>query len=532
MITVKLYTQDNEFLDTYIAQKLSVRRELNAVDIFDFLIDGSALHGDPIDIFERMRVAVDVDGVRQMVGYVDAINRTSDGEFTVQCNSLMWKLTTIRSKSNAKYQDEQVIAILLDLLTYAPGWSLGRITTMQDFLVRTTVDLRGEKRLFAQIIKLVESVPNLFLREGPNQTIELGVFNDFFLPQLRTGDVRNLEVETLFSDMTYQIEAYGGEMTFVTQIDNPDYDPDDLEDPQDEKLDLTTYRSVTLADALAALPSLALDPNFPIVLDKGVHVVRNVRDAAVLDTGDFTEIYDEIVPATRENPTDLEIRQAGYALWLKVVKELEDRSSIQEAWSCDTVTLPEGFGPGDRLYINSTAQRVYYDRFTGRVLFDEGRVSQWFRVPGYRMTYGEEGTEYRLTLTTGLRLVTENQYLKTYELARRRIDPTFSENTLALSDFAVISATIPQGLAADCFNSDSEGFYEGRLVNLPIVDTVPEGATVVTVYGQPFSSSPNASFRVVTLPSLPTSPAVVCVSLNRGWIPTDTLTVHMLVRYT
>ena len=177
MITAKFYDLEGRFLDSFTVLSLTVERELNAVPTFDFSIDSTFLHGGSLDRQHQPRAAIDVDGVREIDGYVRSISLDESGNYRVQCDSLFVELTRVRSKSNAKYQDQQVVAILLDLLTYAPQWALGDFLTMEDFMVRTTVDLRGEKRLFSQITKLMASVPNLFFREGPNRTIELGIFD-------------------------------------------------------------------------------------------------------------------------------------------------------------------------------------------------------------------------------------------------------------------------------------------------------------------------------------------------------------------
>ena len=545
MINAKFFTIAGEYLYTLPCSSLSVNYELNAVGTFDFKLNAAAMRGHQINRLIRMRVVMQVDGVEKASGYVHSLSM-NDGVYTVRCNSLMDELTKIRSKTNAKYQDQQVIAILLDLLTYAPEWSLGDITTMIDPLVRTTIDLRGEKRLYSQIIRLIESVPNIYLRESPGRKLDIGIFNTKSYPRL--AQIESVNVTTSYVEITRQIEPYGGEVTFSTEYtvielqeqikydDDPEVNPSTPTetiwvDVPVTKVD-TVSRTITLNDALDYDPTLATHPNFPIVTDHGVPVVRNVRDSAVIGAGEYTEQYTQIVPVTRQNPTAEDLEQAGYALWLKTVKELEDRSQHVETWSCKSRDIPAGFSVGDRLFIQSSARRSFRDPFSGTII-DVGleSVTEWFRVPRYSVDYDSEGVSYDFDLSDTFTLVEDNPFLALYEASNTGLDPTFSDNSLALSQYAILSVVIPTGQAPDCFNQDDDGFYEGRTYSVPL-GTVPGGATGISLYGQPFSTQDSATLRLVSPPALPGTPAIVCASVNRGWTTDSTLPVYLLVQFT
>lgn len=545
MINAKFFRANGEYLYTVPCGSLNVSYELNAVGTFDFKVESPFLRGHTVDRLIRLRVVIQVDGVERASGYVHSMSMNK-GTYSFRCNSLMDELTKIRSKTNAKYQDQQVIAILLDLLTYAPDWRLGDITTMIDPLVRTTVDLRGEKRLYAQIIRLIESVPNIYLREGPGRTLDIGVFNEQAHPRL--ARINTLDVTTSYVDITRQIEPYGGDVSFsVTTVvielqeqlkyaEDPEINPSALTenmwvDVPVERTE-TTSRTISLEDALDYDPTLATHTQFPIVLDHGVYVVRNVRDDSVDNAGEFTEVYGEIAPATRQDPTSLELAQAGYALWLKTVKELEDRREHVETWSCESLDAPQNFSVGDRVFIQSSAKRAYRDPLSGTIV-EVGleSVSQWFRVPRYSVNYNDEGVTYSYDLSETLNLVETDPLLALYETSNNGIDPKFSDNALALSQYAILSATVPTGLVSDCFNQDDAGFFEGRTMTIPL-GTTPPGATDITIYGEPFSTQRSASLRVVVAPELPAQPPIICASVNREWSTASTLDVFLLVQYT
>ena len=350
-------------------------------------------------------------------------------------------------------------------------------------------------------------------------------------------------METQYADLTRQIEAFGGQMTFIHTETVPAWETDEngnqvpVDANEDgiqdtEEVDVPTYVSVTLQNALDGDPTLAAHPDFPIVLDKGTWVVRNVRDAGVLDAGEYTDVFDEIVPITRENPPVEEINQAGIALWRKTVKELEDRSAYPEVWSMKTTFMPAGFRPGDRVFVQGTATRLYRDRMSGTVVAqDIGTVAGWFRVPRFSATFDEAGASYSVDLSQQYTLAQKDPLLELYETAASGLDPNFSDNVLELNQYAVLHANLPAGLVADCYNVDESGFYPGRTVSVPLVD-VPVGVTTITIYGQPVVDSETGKVRIVSLPSLPASPAQLCVSVNRNWTLTSSVDVYLLVKYT
>lgn len=514
MITVKFYTYEDQFIESFTSRNLNVHHALNAINTFDFEVDPGDMRAGTVDRLQRMRVKVEYRGSQYISGLVDSITISTEGTFRFQCNSLLYELTQIRAKSNALYQGQQVIAILLDLFTYAPGWRLGNITSMENIEVRTTIDLRGEERLFSQIVSLVNSIPNLYFREGRDRTIDFGLFNQNTYPFIPNDEVKSLVVETKYGELLRQIEAYGGQVM--------------LDVSETEKIE----RTVTLADSLVFDASLAQHPSFPILLDKGVYVVRNIRDTSVSGAGDRVVFYSQIKP-DRNNPTSTELGQAGAALWLRAVKDLEDAAQFEERWDCTTTYLPEDFKLGNRVFIHSNFTRAYHDYVSGTVgLVNMGITSDWFRVMEYNETLTDTSVRYTLSLSKNLKIVRRNSILDLYEASHTQNDPELTQNPLALNQYQLVSKTIPVGLEADCYNIDdtSEEYFEGRSLSIPLTD-IPPGATGVTIYGQPFSNNDGVFVRLLTPPTL-SQPAEVCVSYLRGWNASYTFPVHMLVEYT
>lgn len=168
MLLVRLYdAATNRLIGDYTPNSVSISETLNEVGGFDFEIHSSVLQGNPLNLRQIALAEVWYQGELITNGIVSSVKIGTNSIYIISCDSQMAELVADRAKSLARYQDAQVIGIILDLLGYSDSsWRLGEILTMEDFFVRTTIDLRSEKRLFAQISKVISSIPNLFLRYG------------------------------------------------------------------------------------------------------------------------------------------------------------------------------------------------------------------------------------------------------------------------------------------------------------------------------------------------------------------------------
>lgn len=169
--------------------------------------------------------------------------------------------------TTAVYKDAFLVQVVSQLLIQA-GWRLGQVATMIDPLTtKITGDFRSEENLLPQIQKLINSVPKLTYRYGGIQagfpTLDIGFFATpsgmrFYSPPnedfvVNAGDgllgvddtvgfIKELSYETTLEDLTWGIEAYGGEVT-------------------DE---LGVKRNISLYDAFRAVPARLNDLQYPI----------------------------------------------------------------------------------------------------------------------------------------------------------------------------------------------------------------------------------------------------------------------------
>ena len=304
----------------FFAQQVSVDRGTNNTGSWNFVVPFFMPNASILR--NRARAYIMLNGVTVMDGIVTNVGFPIGEEgvaYTVSGSGEMSDLSLIRSKSDAVYEDTTLVAILNDLLTYAPGWELGDISTMEDPSVTTAIDVTGEERLLPQITQAIDSVPGTYYRYGGidglgNRLIDIGSFGDtsgIFLEQpndaeyahrfnyARWGRILSISVQEDSSEIINEIEAYGG-----------DYEDADEND-----------RTIEVHDATALHPELLDDPDFPIVTYDGI--LWLVRNNAVWPSGaSVTRYYDEHTTPDNKPATANRIMRAAYAVYKHAVKDL------------------------------------------------------------------------------------------------------------------------------------------------------------------------------------------------------------------
>lgn len=501
-------------------EKASIRFALNEVGSFDFSLPVSFLSARELPLQDDIPVAdqeiyeaqIYEDGELFVQGTVDSIKLdfiASELVYAFQCNAELGELAIKRARSNAKYQDQQVLGILVDLLKSVSTWKLGDISTIVDATVRTTIDLRNERHLLPQIKKLLEATPDMFFRYGGFingfHRLDVGKFDVNRTPKIAPHQISDLVQNMKYSTVTRQVEAYGGE---ITQIG--------------------VKRLINLDDALAYDPTLATDPDFPIQTDNGAKVVTN----AALSIGDESiETFSEIVPTDREDPLAADIEAAGYALYLKTKAYLLQRQQFESDWTTAVEEIPALLKVGDRAFLSANAKQAYFDPLTRQSIYNPiGAVAKWFRVNGYNVSIDRNKVDYKLNVAANARLASGDYIVELYESIEQPDKASGVDNSLVVGTYDILSAVVPLGLSANTVNGEL-GEYPGVLYTIPF-GTIPGGATVVTVYDVPFSTTPDVTFRISAYPVLPSTPIQVAVSYQKNWLPTYTVPIYVLVEYT
>lgn len=426
---------------------------------------------------------------------------------SLTCLDEIGRLTCDRAKFDAHYQDQQVLAIITDLLSVATTTWVTSLVNMVDPLVVTTVDLRTKETLFAQIVETVKATQQVHLRYGGIQPtgehiLEIGDFGDENSEGIQGHNLLSLNLEYNTERVYRIVEAYG---------------------------DSTLGQRISLSDALADART-AVHPDyaqFPISLDAatGGYVVTNT---ALTKGCEVRKSFNVIKVKNDSPPSPAEIAEAGYALWLKSVRFMQ-KSIEYETYSAQ-VMLPEAPIVGDKMFIRSLIREPVYDAVTGKVVAEH----ETFSVEGlYRITKVKFNTNQLVMPDSMLHEITNQELVYDIELTSNdeadTIDPEIelfeklesyqefddTAGTLELAPIQQTTVSYALGAAADCVGSGPGN--TGKLF-LHATPAPPAWATgIITWY---VTDPTNMDLYNITPPAAPGQNWSACVQPNGGnWPP-------------
>lgn len=381
MIRVRIF--NNQYLSVFSADIKSTQNEAGT---FTVEVAKADLSVEPEDLFLEA-ISLYFNSQLLISGIVDSFEKVKqDDTILIKLNCLdeVGRLTTIRAKSDAHYQDQLLTFIVSDLLSSTADWQIGDTSTMVDSSITTTIDLRNKEFLWAQLVEVVKACPDVFIRYGGYSTVlgkhllDMGEFNNNSGIRLVEGqNLTSLEYESSFVRPYYEIEAYGGR---------------------------SGSERATLQDALDHDPTLSTHPDFPIVTSGGKLVVR---DNAV--TRGLTAVKEYSANKTKNDliPEDAQRKEAGYALWQSVVSDMK-KSSVGGKYKVECVEQPfDNFQPyvvsvGDRVYVAADVKERVLQIATGLPSWETLlSIQQMLRVISYTLNFSGEILTYQFELSTG-----------------------------------------------------------------------------------------------------------------------------------
>jgi hypothetical protein len=478
------------------------------------------------------------DGIEQMHGLINDVKLTVSGDKLVYAVSGLGEtgvLARYVSKSFAHYEDTPLLAIFYDLLSWA-GWALGDHQTMPNITEVTTIDLRDQKNVLAQIRRVVDSIPNLHWRyggvnAGGRETMDFGYFDTVSPIRLQQGDavivsptmdstvgqIRSIKFADSREQLISEVIGNGGTYALDTSPD------------RQRVLDMWAVNEAFTAD-----PTLE-DANYPLVQDgDGFYRVRNL---ALHPTGGSSrETWDYIVTKNAEAATVAERNNAAYALYLKCIRFLEENSTINRTYTIDVRGLKNMPLPGNRVRVDANYITVYDVPVPGFELHEDLRVGAW-DLKGSKdkvtASFTLSATEFMgqgvdplgrddvIQLTAGLG---EQPY--------NRIGGALTENFGNPVQNSYVG-NVAFGSPPDCITSDSTQI--GILLTIPLaVIPPPEDPLVpiteVKVIGflpqkrqaaapLPDTTVPTENFTIdiVQQPTIGGTPLIVCFNWDRDW---------------
>jgi len=428
-------------------------------------------------------------------------------------------LYDVRAYSQAYFLNKELLSILTQLLNRA-GWRVGQIKTLVNPTQTLTIDLRSEKRLLAQVSSLLLGIPGTFFRYGGlvagKQSIDIGSFgeesgvglyktNPMLLDELtrdfgeQTGIIEKIDVKQALAEIINSVEVIGGDVKDNTGV----------------------TRAITLKDALTADPTLATNPNFPIVTEIAnfVYYIRN-NAVAITRGSQSTERYTQYTPEKETgNATLAACNSAGLALYNRGVSFLTDHADDVTEYSVDAVGEDLYVNVGDTIYVKTNVRQPVIDPFSDEIAeYIDSEVDADLRTTQVSLDMGDDKAEWSFDLSDQAILTQEDIFVSVYDETKRDQPPAGAAYAPAFApSFATLSAS-QSGGNADTTLSDGT---PAKLVTLSL-PAAPGGSTDVLLAGIPYGTSPNGTI-VTELVSDPVfaglvGPTIAVAVKFAGWI--------------
>lgn len=441
-------------------------------------------------------VEIYVNGELILEGSVQTFSRGSERnkvEFDLDGRGLLDGLYDYRANSQAYSPPDTPLLVILGELLRRGGWRIGEIHTLADPEQTLSVDLRAENRLLSQIQKALEGIPVTFYREGKkllgDPSLDIGTFREESGLLLTTfpddsllieedrniGRISNIDVVYESTEIVEAIEAIGG----------------DLKD------DSSVTRAINLGDALAADPTLATDPDFPII-EEIAGYVYSVRNMAIY-TGSGPQTVERFTQYAPEKETGdataAAIEAAGLALYKRAVAYLKDHQENVTTYSLTAIGKYLKTKVGDLADIQATVRMSVVDPFTNyqTVVFSSVDTEAQVTKLSLKLQGGE--LNWSLTLTEGDGVLEEDFIVSIYDETKQKDPPAGAAYIPAFPpELGTISHTQTGG--------DPDSMTPEGLSAIDITLTLPAapvGATDVYMAGVPFGVSANGEVKVEIL---------------------------------
>lgn len=486
------------------------------VPVDDFLDEYET--GYAVRVAMRLQaIQVYSDAVLLASGIITEAMPASYGSIAIKAEDEFGRLGKIWSDPGAHYQGALLTDALSDLLTLPElpyGWELGDTSTMIDPDVTAVVNARSKEKLWPQILEIVESVPQTYVRFG-------GVNSTNGRLRLDVG---------FFGEQPNGVYAYEDENIYGTpKIKRTPVEPIKKLRPKGGK---AGSRIIKLKGTETETPG------FPILQDavSGEYYVEN----SALSVGvSVAKTYSEIRTSNEEPPTTEEINEARQALYNQTVRELTV-SGEQEVVNLDVV-LSSVPAIGSMIYIRSKAMAQIYDTLTrARRYAAIEHVEGWFRITKVTFDFAKTAgaaTVYNRWLQSATDAIlvslecTTGEAVADYDPLQYLADKLQNQDEdegygagIGLGGSFLVSVR-HSSVASDCV----KGATDGKLFTFPLD---PEPSEVVTRVEYRILSASGISKNSVVQEPDTNNPLILCAT-SQGDTAWDTLSdVTITVEYT
>lgn len=463
--------------------------EWNANEISKFDIQVPAHQAFNKDLF-TLPVYVYYDNHLVLRGLVQDSNDTQyrGGRYMTRINCLGeegYLMVSYLPRYNAHYQNQLLTVAIQDILAATGGtWVMWDTSTLTSLSVSTTIDLRKEETIWAQLVKLVSATPSHFVRfrELMNGIfrLDVGTFETPIVATLHRGIyTKPLKFQRKETLPVYRAAAYGAESGGVVP---------------------------TLGHALGFHPELTSDPDFRIIPNNlGGYYIQNMS----LSKGEH-RVYEFDVLKTKNDtaPTTAEVYQAGYAVYQKAVREMQiSASSFHVTAECVLSFLPRI--PSAFRVIGEVFDIAYNPLLDSAeelasIQIDEVLIAHKMKLLG--IGYDEQGgLSYHVALE-----LSSNGFPPKKDAGKALVEkiPTDKDRKDDSKQFlssSVVSVN-HSGVASDCTHSSGAA---GKTFTFAM-PAVPGGAT--GVYVSVIATNGSSLVLLTQPPALPATGAIACVT--------------------
>lgn len=473
-----------ELLFSVIPLDLSIEWGLNEAPSWDMDVRLETI--DLTQLNRDVAIRMYVNGQLVLTGVLTSVDqKNSDDQISVSLkgSQIVDLLNDVRASSQSFYDHSQIIGIIEHLLRSA-GYRLNDISTAKDMLRKRQLDLRTESRLFSQVQKVIEEVPELYYRVTEDtlfgdRTIDIGFFNNASDLQLvsgtaprpssnsRTGAITDLSIKYETTNVIKRIEAIGGET-----VDNNG-----------------VTRNILLGDALAFDPLLATDPNFPIITEIADYVYY-VENAALSSGAETTEFFTSYAPdgATESSPASAgKVRQAGLSLYYRAIAYLLDHQANDLNIKIDAIGNNIFVFPGEKVRVFAVFPSTYTDMYSGDTITNKVLIDDSYRCNKVQMRVNDDQIEWTYELTSGLGISLGDRFMAVLDRTRKRDKLTGK----VLSEIAPVSERVEQTFGPNLSPNKfySNGNTARRVLIFPTTLTPPGSETNLWVVGRPFDTT-------------------------------------------
>jgi hypothetical protein len=399
---------------------------------------------------------------------------------SLKCIDELGRLTYERAKSDAHYQDQQIVGIINDLFTsVAANWTFLPVN-MVDPLIESTLDLRNKETLFSQISEAIRSVPNLHMRYGGidsstgEYVLEIGDFGDLTEHAYQGSNLIDVKINFNTNKVFKTVESFG---------------------------DLTPTNRINLSDALSDARTIAHADyaQFPISQDAitGAWICTNT---AISFGNNIRKSLNIVKTKNDVTPTAAQIAEAGYALWLKTVRLM--KSSVDyDAYSGSYISqnIPK---VGDKIKIKANIKEDVYSSFTGKQtkvnvlsVDDDFKITKlkhdlgnsFLSQDSLKYKFNDSFNSFSFEATSNDEAEEFDPDLELYERLERF--DNYDNTSGSIEVFPVQSTVVTFGNAdaADCSGATGKTYlhtspsYPGWVTNVTTWYTVDQGARIVSL---------------------------------------------------